>query len=70
MSTIKKCIAGFCILLQMRHTTTSSTPTQFKPAVADLILSAGMALGFPLLAGLLWNVSGALVPMLLYYAAA
>jgi hypothetical protein len=42
----------------------------FHPTIPDLFLSAGMALLFPLLAGVLLMVSGALLPMVLYYSAA
>lgn len=47
-----------------------SEPKPWRPSNLDLVLSMALAIGLPLLAGLLYDVTGALIPMLIYYAAA
>jgi hypothetical protein len=48
----------------------SSSIEDFTPSKADVILSAVLALFFPLLAGFLLGKTGALIPMILYYGLA
>ena len=43
---------------------------QWKPISKDLVLSTIIAVGFPFLAQWLYNLSGALLPMILYYGLA
>ena len=44
--------------------------TTWKPVKLDLVLSAGLAVLFPFIAGLLYGRTGALLPILLYYGIA
>lgn len=45
-------------------------PTTWKPSRADLIIATAVALVFPLIAGWLYGLKGALIPMALYYSLA
>lgn len=45
-------------------------PTQFQPDKADLAISAVVAIFLPILAGMLFRLIGALLPMILYYGLA
>ncbi len=45
----------------------SDVPDDFKPTILDLVLATTAAIGLPVAAGLLFNVTGALIPLLLYY---
>jgi hypothetical protein len=42
-------------------------PDNFQPTYLDLILATLAALGLPFAAGFLFNVTGALIPLILYY---
>ncbi|MDF1538097.1 MAG: hypothetical protein P1Q69_04260 [Candidatus Thorarchaeota archaeon] len=42
-------------------------PDNFQPTYLDLILAALAAIAMPVVAGLLFSVTGALIPLLLYY---
>ena len=42
-------------------------PDNFQPTYLDLVLAALAAIGLPITAGYLFNVTGALIPLLLYY---
>jgi len=42
----------------------------WKPTIVDLGLSVVIAIGFPFLAQALYNISGALIPMIIYYGLA
>ena len=42
----------------------------WKPAILDLVLAAGIAISLPFVAGFLYNLTGAFLPMLLYYGLA
>ncbi|MHA1906914.1 MAG: hypothetical protein ACW98Y_06445 [Candidatus Thorarchaeota archaeon] len=42
-------------------------PDNFQPTYLDLILAALAAIVMPIVAGLLFNATGALIPLLLYY---
>jgi len=42
-------------------------PDNFQPNYLDLVLAALAAIGLPIAAGYLFNVTGALIPLILYY---
>jgi hypothetical protein len=42
-------------------------PDDFQPASLDLVLATLAALGLPIVAGFLFNATGALIPLILYY---
>ena len=44
-----------------------STPAEFKPNNTDLIIALIATFGMPLILGLLYDLTGALIPMLIYY---
>lgn len=54
----------------MKSHLSPSTVSQWRPQKLDLGLAALLGLLFPLLAGLLYGQTGALLPMLLYYGLA
>lgn len=44
-----------------------SPPIEFKPNNTDLVLALIATFGMPLISGLLYEFTGALIPMLIYY---
>jgi hypothetical protein len=42
-------------------------PDNFQPTYLDLVLATSAAIGLPFAAGYLFNVTGALIPLILYY---
>lgn len=44
-----------------------SPPVEFRPNNTDLMLALIATFGMPLICGLLYEFTGALIPMLIYY---